>query len=167
METSVPADLETLDRLSSDIVSDAQRSVQLLRAIETTIRALCYERTKFEAAAKFVHQFAEAVKAAKRGKTELDPKGVVEKNLLDAQSAVHKLYDELIEKRQSARDDHRLTEEDGVAEEYTTAIAVVADLHNGLNELRWAIGEYDADVAPRGARRALTVDEMEGFLKAL
>jgi hypothetical protein len=167
METSAAADLDTLDRLSSDIVSDAQRSVQLLRAIETTIQALCHERTKFEGAAKFVHQFADAVKGAKRGKKELDPKGVVEKNLLDAQSAVNKLYQELVEKRQSARDDHRLTDEDGVAEEYTRTIAVVADLHNGLNDLRWAIGEYDADVAPKGEGRNLKPDELESFLKSL
>jgi hypothetical protein len=166
METSA-ADLETLDRLSSDVVSDAQRSLQLLREIETTIQALCYDRTRFEGAAKFAHSAAEAFKHLMRDKP-FDLEGKAEEKLLEAQRAARGLYDGLVEKRAVAQQDARLDDEDGVVEEYTRAIAVVADLHNGLNELRWAIGEYDADVAPKRKGKVLeTAADIESFLKAL
>jgi len=159
-------DLETLDRLSSDVVSDAQRSLDLLRAIETTIQALCYERTRFEGAAKFAHRAAEAFRNVKRDKP-FDPEGKAEEKLLDAQRAAKKLYDRLIEKRGHAQKDERLTDEDGVVDEYTRTIGVVADLHNGLNELRWAIGEYDADLAKGKGPILRSAGEIESFLKAL
>lgn len=165
METSA-ADLQTLDRLSSDVVSDARRSLDLLRDIETTIQALCYERARLEALAKFTHSAAERMRSVKRVKP-LDPDGKAEKKLLKAQEITRDLYNRLIEKRQYARQDDRLTEEDGVVEEYTRNIAVVADLHNGLNELRWAIGEHDADLAKGSGPILGSAEELEGFLKSL
>jgi hypothetical protein len=167
METSA-ADLETLDRLSSDVVSDAQRSLHLLRDIDNTIQALCYDRTRFEGVAKFAHAVAEAFRNGrlKRDKP-FDPEGKAEESLLRAQEAARRLYDRLIEKRRLAREDKRLAEDDGVVDEYTRTIAVVADLHNGLNELRWAIGEYDADMARNSGPILESAKDLEGFLKSL
>lgn len=167
METSA-ADLETLDRLSSDVVSDAQRSLHLLRDIETTIQALCYDRTRFEGVAKFAHAVAEAFRNGriKRDKP-FDPEGKAEESLLRAQEAARKLYDRLIERRDAARQDERLADEDGVVDEFTRTIVVMADLHNGLNELRWAIGEYDADIAKGSGPILGSARELEGFLKSL
>lgn len=165
MEASA-ADLETLDRFSNDVVSDARRTLQLLRDIETTIEALCYDRARFEGPARFAHEAAERIKAAKRLKP-LDPDGKAEEKLLRAQEIMRDLYDKLVEKRRHARQDDRLTDEDGVVEEFTRTIAVVADLHNGLNELRWAIGEYDADLAKGSGPFLGSASEIEGFLKSL
>lgn len=160
------ADLETLNRLSDDVASDAQRTLELLRVIETTIQALCYERARFEGPAKFTHLAAEQIRNAKRV-VPLDPEGKAEENLLKAQDLIRNLYDNLIEKRKYAQQDDSLTDEDGVVDEFTRTIAVVSDLHNGLNELRWAIGEYDADLAKGSGPILRNAGELEGFLKSL
>jgi hypothetical protein len=166
MEASDAADLETLGRLSEDVVSDARRSLALLRDIETTIQALCYERTRFEGPAKFAHLAAEGIRGAKRVR-QLDPEGEAEAKLLKAQNIMRDLYNKLVEKREYARHDDRLTEEDGVVDEFTRTISVVADLHNGLNELRWAVGEFDADLAKGSGPIHESAGELEGFLKTL
>jgi hypothetical protein len=165
MEASA-TDVETLERLSSDVVSDARRSLDLLRDIETTIQALCYERARFEGPAKFVHIAAGQIRAAKRDKP-IDPDGKSEEKLFEAQQVMRDLYEKLIEKRQYAQQDERLTDDDGVVDEFTRTISVVADLHNGLNELRWAIGEYDADLATGDGPVLRSPSEIEGFLKSL
>jgi hypothetical protein len=76
---------------------------------------------------------------------QIDPKGTVEKTLLEAQQHTKKLHQVLIRRRESARADPRLTEDDGVADEFTATISIVGDLHNNLNTLRWTIMEHDAD----------------------
>lgn len=161
--------LEALDNLGQDVLSHAeraQRSLRLLRQIEDTISALCYERRLFEAMAKFVHEICEDIKHRKPVQP-IDPHGTVWENLEKAQAAMKRLYETMVEKREYARNDPDLTEEDGVADEYTRSIAVVADLHNGINELRWAIGEHDAELEPKSGRGVSDRASLERQLDSL
>jgi hypothetical protein len=166
MEAHAVTDLGTLDQLGSDAVSHAQRSLQLLRDIENTISALCYERRFFVTMAAAAHDTADRLKLAPR-KAPLDPEGRLEDKFDKAQAAAKQLYEAMIEKRSHARNDPNLTDEDGIADEYSRSIAAVADLHNGLNALRWAIGEYDADLEKPSGKTFKDPEQLDRFLAGL
>jgi len=160
-------DSATLKRLGGDVIHAANRSIQLLNAIETTVSALCYDRSFYSAIANFSHKMTEAIKKSESSEeiysdeTHLD-------GLLKAQEKIHNLYDLMIAKRHSAISDPRLTDEDGVANEYTETIAVIAELHNNLNDLRWAIGEHNARISGEGRGEILrSPKDVEKYLDTL
>ena len=158
--------LVSLDNLSADVVSQAQRSIRLLEAIENTISALCYDRSSFGAMASFAHELAEHIKIAKR-KALIDQDSKRDDQLFAGQKVIRNLYNVMAEKKRAAELDPDLLEEDGVVEEYGKTLPVIADLYNGLNELRLAVGEYDADLS-KGEGPALEKDEeIEKYLRAI
>lgn len=77
---------------------------------------------------------------------EIDRDGLISEQLEKAQASVNELYNVLIKKREYGRDDEMLSD-DGIEDAYTEVIAVASDLHNNLNDLRWAINEHDADLS--------------------
>lgn len=136
---------KTLTRLGSDVESTAHRSLEFLNAIENTIDALSYDQKVFGAFADIAHKALDGVRQLKSSQP-IDSDGAVGESFLKAQIATKELYNRIVAKRQSAVTDARLTEEDGVGEEYQRLIDVITQLHDCLNELRWAIGEHDADL---------------------
>lgn len=154
---------KTLTRLGSDVASQAHRSIELLDAIESTIDALCYDQKMFDAFAQIAHQVLERVRQLKPIKP-IDSDGAVADGFLKAQAATRDLYDLLLLKRDSAINDARLTEEDGVAEEYQRLIEIVKDLHDCLNDLRWAVGEHDADLCHAHGPVLTSAEDIEKLL---
>jgi len=142
------ASLQTLSSLGDDVLRGANRSLELLRQIEDTIDSLCYDQQYFRPFPTIAKRAMESVRNSPR-KRPLDPNGDVEKKLLESQGAIRNLYNHLIEKRKLAIGDPRLTEDDGLADEYARTIQVVTDVHNALNSLRLTVSEHDADVAEK------------------
>jgi len=142
---SAVASPQVLHSLGDDVIRGASRSLELLRAIETTIAQLCYEQRYHKTMATWVKEIAEIIRKSPR-KIALDLDGKIEEKLLESQKATRNLHDVLIAKRESAISDPRLTDDDGVADEYARTIQIVAELHNAINVLRWAAAEHDSDV---------------------
>lgn len=157
-------DLVTLNLIGADVVSHADRSLGLIRAIETTISALCYERQFLTGIASSIHQFCDKIKSAERT-MRIDPRGELEDIFLKAQASVKNVHCQMVERLRYAENDASLTDEDGVAEEYRRSISVVIDLHNGINELRWAIAEYDADLSNETKRTFDNAEKVINYLR--
>jgi len=164
------ADARILDEVGSEVfdrATRANRDLRLLHDIEQTISRLCYERQILDAVTSFIQDVTKSLTDKPRDK-QIDPQGVASKSLHEAQKAVHGLYDTMLVKCRSAEADTRLVEEDGVVEEYRRSIATVAELHNSLNGLRWAIGEHDANLAKPALAAPLESEEaIEGYLRSL
>jgi len=134
-----------LRNFSADVQAGTARRLDLLRAVESTLAWL--ERLTVQLNADTT--FAEKI-AADLDKIEgvLDPDDSLQADLTAAQQGVDVLYRVLIEKRQHGRNDHQLTEEDGIEDAYTEAIMAAANLHNAINTLRWNVAEHDIDATP-------------------
>jgi hypothetical protein len=135
----------------------------LLRTIERVIDTLCLQQRMLQTCSTVARDAIQRITASNDAKP-IDPRGSVEKTLLEAQRNTRKLHEVLRRKRESANADPRLTDDDGVAAEFTTTIAVVAELHNNLNSLRWAVAEHDADRA-KTIREFDSMEDMVAFMK--
>lgn len=155
-----------LKAAGDDVTTGAQRSIRLLDAIDETIGALCYEQKMLGSAADFIKSIVDELRAAPPD-VPLDVGGDVDQTLLKAQETVERLYDRLVEQRQAARRDLRLRDDDGVVDEFTRAIEVVADLHNTLNEVRWIIMEHNADLDSPTTTPMTTAAEVKAYLESL
>lgn len=149
---------------SREVVDAASRSLKLLRDIEHTLSWLGRLRAQIVADATFAEDAAEFMNDLD---TPFDESGDLVRNLDAAQEAVESMYHALIDKREAGRRDRALRSDDGIEEAYSDTIAAAADLYNGLNTLRWAIMEHDADVGPRdetGAAVFSNADDLGDFL---
>jgi hypothetical protein len=133
-----------------------------LRAIDGTIAWLDHLSSQIQADATFAEKITEEIMTLP---SQIDEKGDLLETFDKAQTSVRGLYMTLIDKRRAAREDLRLTEEDGIELAYDEAIAASADLHNNLNALRWAIAEHDADFSPV-SKTFNNVEELLGDLDA-
>lgn len=146
-----------LRAFTDGVRAEAARNLDLLRAIDTTLTWL----DRLIGVLRADITFAEKINASLDTiHGVIDPDDTLHGLLEKAQSMVEQVYQELIAKRQSARDDLRLCEDDGIDASYTEAIAAAADLHNALNTLRWNIGEHDVDAEPQALSRAYGADEI-------
>ena len=131
-----------LREFTDGVLAGTSRSLEFLRAIESTLTWL----GRLTAQLKVDADFAEVLTGTLPNLTGIiDPDGLIAKTMEEAQNGVDELYQLLIVKRQHGRNDHQLTDDDGIEDAYTEAIAQAADLHNNLNTLRWAISEHDID----------------------
>ena len=157
------ASTSTLTTLGNDVEKAAHRSLDLLKAIESTLDALCYDEKVYNAFAGFAHQALDRIRKMKPIKA-IDPDGTVAETLLKAQTATKAVYERLMVKHRSAVKDVRLTEEDGIAGEYQQLITIVADLHDCLNDLRWAVGEHDAELYAARGPVLTSIEDIEKHL---
>lgn len=136
---------QTLQYFSFAIENGSARRLELLRAIDGTIAWLDHITSQIQADATFAEKLTEEVMNLAG---QIDEEGELLETFDKAQTSVGGLYSTLIGKRRSAQEDPRLIEDDGIEFAYDEVIAAVADLHNNLNTLRWAIAEHDADLSP-------------------
>jgi hypothetical protein len=165
MSQSAAPSVGMLTRLGEDVEHYSARSLDLLRDIESTIEALQYDQRLFQPLYELTTAWAEDIRTRGQGR-EIDPTGKIDATMLRAQHAARALYDEFIRRRDAARRDHRVTDDDGLVEEFTRTIACVADLHNAINSLRWALGEHDADLSPISGPAFDSVDDLLGHLES-
>ena len=128
-----------------EVASENARNLDLLRSIDNTLSLLNRLAAQLRADTGYTEKNIAIVKALP---VEYDPDNTILESIDKVQSATGDLYHELVSRGNAAKGDSRLTEDDGIEEAYTAAIAAAADLHNSLNTLRWVIGEHDADLSP-------------------
>jgi hypothetical protein len=165
MSGSTAPSVGMLTRFGEDVEHYSARSLELLRDIESTIEALQYDQRLCEPLCTLATTCSDRLRTSERVK-ELDPTGKIEATMLRAQGAAKALYDELIRRRQAARADHRVKDEDGLVDEFSRTISCVADLHNAINALRWALGEHDADLSPISGPAFESVDDLLDHLES-
>ncbi|MEI2699540.1 MAG: hypothetical protein V9E94_14840 [Microthrixaceae bacterium] len=142
----------------------AARSLDLLRAIESTLDGLDHLADRLHADTAFAEK---AFAGLDRAGGAIDADEKLQGALEFAQGKVAELHHVLVGKRQHARDDCQLREEDGIEAAYCRAIAAAADLHNAINALRWNIGEHDIDAQPAGLSKRYSVAEIDNLFDDL
>jgi hypothetical protein len=131
---------------TAEVQAGTARNLEFLRAIENALVWL----NRLAIRLKNDADFAEAANdTVDRMNGVIDPDDTLKNALEVAQTYLHDLYELLIKKREYGRNDHLLTDDDGIEDAYTEAIAQAADLHNAINALRWNVGEHDIDASPK------------------
>lgn len=156
-------------RLICETSTDAsQKSLTLLRAIDLTINALDWIEKQSRPTLEFVEKEVSAIKSCQRT-CKIDPNSVATSAALTAEEASVSLYNLLLKKRTCAIKARELDghDKEAVVEAYDRAIAAVADLHNSFADLRWAIGEHDADLEEPVGHTMSTAQEVAAYLDAL
>lgn len=149
-------------------VEAGQKSLTLLRAIDFTIEALGWLEKQITAPILFLENTIEAVKSCER-KLKIDENGIVCSAALSAEETAVELYNVLVGKRTFALNTKELdgVDKEAIVAAYSSAIAAVADLHNTFADLRWAIGEHDADLDQPSGSALSTAQEISDYLDAL
>jgi len=150
-------------------VSDSTtKNIRLLKAIEQTVDWLIWIQNRAKADAKFAEKAADYIKTCERIKA-IDVDGTLCTLLEEVEGDLQRLHQLLLNKRNAARGapelkgEHRTT----VVDEYTEAISAIAELHNLMTRLRWAIGEHDADLEIPIGPNISSPSELEAYLKTL
>lgn len=156
-----------LSFIGESIVGEANRSLDLLRAIEETILAINLITDNLHTYTRYAGMSYDKLQSSKLTSI-IDESGQIADELNNAQSKILELYNVFISKRDAARNDKNLKNEDGVVDCYVHAIAAAADLHNILNDLRWEIYEHDADFEKSETSDVLsTAEEINSFFAKL
>ena len=129
------------------VSESATKNIRLLKAIEQTVGWLTWLQGRAKADAIFAAKATEHLKVRERIKT-VDVDGTLCALFEDVESDLQQLHDLLVSKRNAAKNAPDLDGENKATllDEYTVALTSIADLHNLMVELRWAVGEHDADL---------------------
>ncbi len=122
---------------------EANRSVELLKAIDDTIYACCVLREQVDALAGAA---AEQIQAIKRADGSIDPDGKILRQLEQGRDALNASYETLLKKRNLAAQAPQLKSDDGVIEAIDILLDAVSAAHNVVNDLCWELGEHEADL---------------------
>ena len=156
----------SLTSLGDDVIRGTQRSLDFIKKIDDTISQLCYDQSVFTNVANFARRAAIGLQNNPSEKP-IDPAGAVDSVLSTAQQNAEKLYNALVAYHESAANDARLTEDDGVADEFAKTASIVKEMHNALNDLRWAVNEHDADLEKPEAIAFTSADELKKYLASI
>ena len=135
-------------RFFCELISDeTTKSLDTLRNIEATVFWLSFIQKHANTNISLAVKVADAIKTCDRIKP-IDVEDKLTGTIEGVEGRLNDLYNLLISKREVAR---KAAELDGpdkelVVDEYTSAITAVADLHNSMADLRWAVMEHDADL---------------------
>lgn len=163
--TTAPAEMRAF---SESVSENAGKTLTLLRAIEETVSSLAWMQRRAEADSKYAVDSAEFLRTCERV-AEIDPDGTIVVSLEEAESRLEKLHEVLRNKRQAAvkASELRGDDKDAVTDAYSAAIAAVADLHNHMGDLRWAIGEHDADLEKPTGEAFADPEKLKAYLKSI
>lgn len=129
---------------------DSARSLDLLRAIESTVQTNETLRETFQ---QVTHQVTKIIKAICQRQCEsdedvIDTDGEIRKAIEDAMEHTNLLCDDLKRHRAYVKANHELRDDDGVVESFDQAVEAITEAHDILNEANWAVMEHDADASP-------------------
>lgn len=157
-------------RAFCELVSEnTNKSITLLNAIDQTIGWLILLQDRAKADSAFASKTVEVIGKCERIRP-FDSDGTLCSTLEEAERSLERLHQILISKRQFGINAEELQGEDKdtIVSAYTDAIANIADLHNCMVDLRWKIGEHDAEIESRSASASISSQqELEEFLKTL
>ncbi|WP_155121881.1 MULTISPECIES: hypothetical protein [Burkholderia cepacia complex] len=122
---------------------EASRSVDLIKAIDDTIYAVCKLRDQADTLAG---EAAELIQSIKRAEGSIDADGEILRLLEHGRDALHTSYESLLRKKDAASRAPELKSEDGLVEAYEVLLDSVSAAHNIVNELCWTLGEHEAEL---------------------
>lgn len=170
MQTCFSCASEEEMRLVFEVSAEAnQKSLTLLRAIDFTIEALTWVEKQVNAPVPFIQRACDSIRNCER-KAKIDESGIVSSAALSAEEAATELYNVLLDKKAlafAAAKELDGPDREAVVEAYARLIAAAADLHNVVADLRWAIGEHDADLDESSGAPLSTAEEIAAYLDAL
>ncbi len=145
----------------------AGASLDLLRAVEMTVDALRKEQTLLSAFIKTGRNLQECVQNLLHSEV-IDHDDSTAQLLEQVEKKAQDVYDLYTRKMQSAIDDKKLNgdHKEDVVSEYKQTLELLAEFHNLLSELRWAIMEHDADVAEEAGTYS-NIEDLSAHLKRL
>lgn len=131
-----------IERFASEVITERERNIKLLEAIEITITMVNRITSQLLTDADNTAKFNDAVEDCVG---YIDQDNTIAEKIENTQSKTKYLYDLLIKIRDSGRNCSWISDDDGIDDSCNEAIAAAAELHNNLNDLRWHIMEHDAD----------------------
>src|SRR6185312_1847437 len=155
--------------ISETVAAANEKSLYLLRAIETSVTSLGLTQRFLQTFAGEISEHAERLRTGKRI-TIFDPDGSVTESFERTEKGVEALRDELLHKLEVVRSNHGLSDDDRscVEDAFRGAIDAAAELHNALVDARWTIGEHDADLQPADRSVLLSSrEDIDEYLKTL
>ena len=156
-----------LRSFGQNIAADSRTSLDLHRKIEATVQYLVWLRARVEADCKFAATTVELVRDCQVEK-ELDPDDSIVGTYEQAEKALQDLHRTLRSKQDRARQSEELDgdNKEQIVAEYEQTIESVSELHDELEELRWAVMNHDGRVS--GVAATITSEsELDGFFKKL
>ncbi len=137
---------------------EAARSLELLRAIETTVEVNNLIAEAFEHINHRITASIEAVCArpSENPAEPIDADGSIRAMAEQALDVFCSAVQTMSSKRDAALRDGDLSHEDGVVESYDRVMEALTDSHGLINELNWAIMEHDADRSPLSGKGPFT-----------
>ena len=146
----------------------ATRSITLLKAIEQTVDWLVWMRGIAKTNAQFADKAAQAIKICERVKV-IDADGTLCALFEETEADVCRVHEMLLSKRNAGIKAPELVghHKETIVDEYTSTIAAVADLHNMMADLRWAIGEHDADLERPSEAEFSSKEELRAYLASV
>lgn len=136
------SEIREFHAFSTMVSVDASRDLALLNRIENTLNSLDVDLLRVRQSNKIAKTLIEKALTATG---VIDQTGMLVKEFEKNRDTVADKHKDLVIFRQSAIDDSRLNEHDGIIEGYDSLINALAELHNNLNTLAWTVGENDAD----------------------
>lgn len=149
---------------ASDLVQYANRTLDLINAIEKTIRVALRDTDVIRAIAKGLRSMANDLHKVSP-EVALDPESRARELLLLAAAAAERSGASVAKRCESARVDHRLEEDDGVVECLEGLGAAFADLQASIIELAEAVDVHEALRSPVTGTYA-NVEELIASLKS-
>lgn len=148
--------------LGTHVCDGTARSLDLLRKIERTVLSISTIAGELRVWRGLIGKLREAMPDGPI------PEGGVVPSLEKTEDKLSALHEIMQRKKQAALDDPRLTADDGVADIYARAMEAVCDLHESIEELRWAILNHNASLEKTDESKNLSdPEEIERFLRSI
>lgn len=152
------AEANDLRSFSQFVEIEANRSLDLLKAIDDTIYAAIAVKERIDS---MIVRVFDAIEQIHRLKTPIDHDGQTLARMYHSRDVVGAAYDELLSlKKQVEKYDRPDGDSDGVIGAYGLALDSVSAFHNGLNDLCRAIGEHEADLQQPLPGKFESVDDL-------
>ncbi len=142
------------------------RNLQLLHAIETTVDSLSADVRIFGALADDVDARLHDLQQGNGAAGPLDPEGRVSANLSKTGDALARIHVDAVHRHAAACSDHRLSDDDGVADAWNDYLGSVCHLHDAVEALREWIAIHDSVLQPSTGDVFDSVDELFESLMA-
>lgn len=127
-----------IDLIRRSASETAARSLEVLDAIEQTIDSLRWVADRADADAAFFVREADRIRNYAPS-TPIDLDGTRSQSLESVMGEIEKVCQRFSDKRGAAAVAPELTADDGVVDAYNEAISGLSDLHDAINDLRWAV----------------------------
>lgn len=162
---TAPAEVRTF---CQNVSESATNNLTLLKAIEQTVDGLALVQKHAKADTEYALKNFEHIKDCERA-NQIDTDGTICALFEKTESALDRFHQLLTSKRDAARKAPELEgdHKEAVVDEYTRTIAAIADLHNAMADLRWAIGEHDADLERPVGPPLASAEEVRAYLETL